>query len=85
MVYQGKICTVQFTKLFSTSLPNSKIIQSKYELEFDDAMLRGLSMQPLLSPEFIDRFRRKKNTLKTENYSSPTCEHTFPPENSSKK
>ena len=60
MVYHGKICTVQFMKLFSTSLPNSKIIQSKYELAFDDATLRGLSIQPLLSPEFIERFRRKK-------------------------
>nr|XP_027775680.1 HEPACAM family member 2 isoform X2 [Marmota flaviventris] len=29
MVYQGKICIVQFTKLFSTSLPNSRIIQSE--------------------------------------------------------
>ncbi|MXQ83355.1 hypothetical protein E5288_WYG001441 [Bos mutus] len=28
MVYQGKICTAQFMKLFSTSLPNSKIIQN---------------------------------------------------------
>ncbi|XP_040116225.1 HEPACAM family member 2 isoform X2 [Oryx dammah] len=84
MVYQGKICTVQFMKLFSTSLPNSKIIQSKYELAFDDDTLRGLSLQPLLSPEFIERFRRK-NTLKTENYSPCTCGHTFPPENISKK
>ena len=65
MVYQGKICTAQFMKLFSTSLPNSKIIQSKYELAFDDATLRGLRIQPLLSPEFTERFRRK-NTLKTE-------------------
>lgn len=31
MVYQGKICTAQFMKLFSTSLPYKKTIQSKYE------------------------------------------------------
>ncbi|XP_047609471.1 HEPACAM family member 2 isoform X2 [Phacochoerus africanus] len=30
MVYQGKICTVQFTKLFNISLPNSKTIQSEH-------------------------------------------------------
>ena len=52
MVYQGKICTAQFMKLFSTSLPNSKIIQSKYKLAFDDATLRGLRIQSLLSSEF---------------------------------
>ncbi|XP_070121777.1 HEPACAM family member 2 isoform X6 [Equus przewalskii] len=30
IVYQDKICTVQFMKLFSTSLPNSKTIQSEH-------------------------------------------------------
>ncbi|XP_022359154.1 HEPACAM family member 2 isoform X1 [Enhydra lutris kenyoni] len=59
MVYQDKICTVQFTKSFSTSLPNSMTVQSKYELAFGDAIVEGLSIQPQLSPEFIERLRRK--------------------------
>ncbi|XP_032730994.1 HEPACAM family member 2 isoform X7 [Lontra canadensis] len=59
MVYQDKICTVQFTKSFSTSLPNSTTVQSKYELAFGDAIVEGLSIQPQLSPEFIERLRRK--------------------------
>lgn len=59
MVYQDKICTVQFMKSFSTSLPNSRTVQSKYELAFGDTIVEGLSIQPQLSPEFIERLRRK--------------------------
>nr|XP_025728681.1 HEPACAM family member 2 isoform X9 [Callorhinus ursinus] len=59
MAYQDKICTVQFTKSFSTYLPNSKTVQSKYELAFGDAPLEELSVQPLLCPEFTKRLRRK--------------------------
>lgn len=46
-------------KLFSISLPNSKTIQSKYELEFGGVTSEGLSIQPLLSPEFLERLKRK--------------------------
>jgi hypothetical protein len=58
MVYQGKICIVQFTKLFSTSLPKSKTIQSKYEPTLPGTKEK-LSPYPLFSSEFIKSLKRK--------------------------